>query len=189
MATATFSSNFQTKILMDKKENTSGQQTTGKEKESARQNDKQRSDIGATNEKILAFIMQSTPYECDAIRVILNALKEKRGMEQLTFSETTILNRYMNEGLAKDADIKSRIVRKHRQKMVSRLLESLSRFLKYKSSIADAAALLSDFACDDDLVDKYVAHLKSMCSNSANNVAADVLQNGNQGVSQDASRQ
>ncbi len=149
-----------------------GEQTANDQSKSAKKNAVKRSAIGSVNETILSFIMRSTPYECDAIRVAITAMREAREMEQLSASETTFLNRYMNEGLAKDASISSRTVRKHRQKMAGQLLSPLSDFLEHKGDVAVASALLSDFANDDTFVDEALAAVKQDAGMSADKPAA-----------------
>ncbi len=142
-----------------------GAQATDNMNQSAKKKSTKRSAIGATRESMLNFIMNSAPYECDAIRVAIRAMREKRKMDMLTFSEKIILNRYMNEGLVKGADNTPRNVRMHRQEKAGELVIVLSEFLEKKGDIGVASALLSHFACDDDLVEKYIEYLKSHDAN------------------------
>ncbi len=159
---------------------TIGEQAANKLEKSAKKNTVKRSAIGSTNESILAFIMQSAPYECDAIRVALNAMTQQRDMDQLSHDERTILNRYMVDGLHKDDDLTPRTVRKYRQKKAGELLKPLSDFLEHKSDIAAASALLSDFATDDELVDMTITSVKQKSGNVADKPAANLQTDGSQ---------
>ncbi len=166
--------------MLDSKTTINGEQTANNGKTSAKKKSAKRSAIGATNEGILNFIMKRAPYECDAIRVAITAMREKRDMYRLTVSEKNILNRYLDEGLVKGVNNTPSSVRKHRQKKAGELVTALSDFLEKKGDIAVASALLSDFACDDDLVNKCIQQLSLQDAGGTNKVAGNWQQSANQ---------
>ena len=106
---------------------------------------------------ILEFLQSCTPYEGDAIRVMVSATKEETSMDTMKKEDILAVNRFLNYGLVKeDADSMSKVL-VHRQQRAQSLMKSVSSFVN-KNEIVQISCLLMMISADH-------ATLNTTCKN------------------------
>ena len=88
-----------------------------------------RSAIGAKAQTILEFLCACTPYEADSIRVMVGYGMEDGDTDTIEATDLLAVNRFLNQGLAKENGASSEAVMKHRQERAQRLMEAVKTFV------------------------------------------------------------
>ncbi len=116
---------------------------------------------------ILEFLQNCTPYEGDAIRVMVNATKEETSMESMKKEDMLAVNRYLNYGLVKeDGDTISKVL-VHRQKRAQTLMKSVAAFVS-KNEIVQVSCLLMMISADNATLNTTCKNLPSRSEDSRN---------------------
>lgn len=106
---------------------------------------------------ILEFLQNCTPYEGDAIRVMVSATKDETSIDTMKKEDILAVNRFLNYGLVKeDADTMTKVL-VHRQQRAQTLMKSVAAFVN-KNEIVLISCLLMMISADH-------ATLNTTCKN------------------------
>ena len=119
-----------------------------------------RAVISAKAQTILDFLRNCKPYEADSIRVMVGYAVGTGDVESINKTDMRSVNRFLNNGLAKeDASSVERIVR-HHQTSVQKLLESVKEFVNIDQFFRVSIALMK-ISSDNTAVEKARQHLQA----------------------------
>lgn len=123
--------------------------------------------VGKTNQAIIDFIRNCSPFEADAFRIMVGVADGKAKIESLEASEADILNSYLNHGCFKDGT-DERKLEKHRRERARILMTKVETYVK-GGSLADANDALYDFASDESYAKQGLLNLLSKPKEASTN--------------------
>ena len=119
-----------------------------------------RAVISAKAQTILDFLRNCKPYEADSIRVMVGYAVGTGDVESIGETDMLSVNRFLNNGLAReDATSADKIVR-HRQTSVQKLLESVKEFVNIDQFFRVSVALMK-ISSDNTAVENVRQHLQA----------------------------
>lgn len=115
-------------------------------------NNKNKAQMGKDCKAVIEFLESCTAFEADAFRIMVKVVKEKEKvkMEQISASESALLNNYLNDGCFKEGT-DNRKLEMHRKERARNLMMKVDIYVKEGNKTVACYALF-DFACNDELV-------------------------------------
>ena len=111
---------------------------------------KNKAQMGKDCKAVIEFLESCTAYEADAFRIMVGVVKEQVKMEEITPSESALLNSYLNDGCFKEGT-DNRKLEKHRKERARNLMMKVDTFVKDGNKTVACYALY-DFAASDEHV-------------------------------------
>lgn len=110
---------------------------------------------------ILDFLRGCTPFECDAIRVMVGASEDNISLASISKEDLLAVNRYLNHGLTREDGNSFDKVLAHRQQRAQSLMKTVGDFVD-KNGIIHVSVLLMMISSNSETMNVTCNHLKNM---------------------------
>ena len=162
---------------MEEKKKDEGQKVEPVNKVDATKDSKRESK--GSNDKsgkiILEFLRGCTPFECDAIRVMVGTSEGSTNLASINKDDLLAVNRYLNYGLTKEDGNSFDKVLAHRQQRAQSLMKTVGSFVG-KEEIIQVSGLLMMISSNPETMNVTCNHLKNMQDDSKASQAKSSVQ-------------